>query len=95
MTSVSIPPCLSGCMSATPNGRKRKRRRARRNGRKWQKEEEEEEEGEVETPNTTWSQRQQPSHVVSIEERKLKKLLKLALRSTVLAPSFFLGLPYH
>ena len=43
MTSVSIPPCLSGCMSATPNGRQRKRSRngRRRNGRKRRKEEEE------------------------------------------------------
>ena len=37
--------------------------------------------------NTAWGQ-QQPDHVVSIEKTKLKKLLKLALRSTVLAPSF-------
>src|SRR6218665_84916 len=76
-SSPSAPPCvcLSGYMFATPNGRKRKRRRARRNGRKRQKEEEEEEKGEVETPNTTWGQRQQPSHVVSIVQSEHLSLI--------------------
>jgi len=40
--------------------------------------------------NTAWCQ-QQLDHVISIDETKLKKrgLLKLALRSTALAPSFY------
>src|SRR6218665_2560450 len=58
---------LSGCMSATPNGRRGKRGR---DGRKRRKEEEKE--GEVNMTNTAWCQ-QQPDHLVSIEETKLKK----------------------
>jgi len=58
-----------------------------------EQDEAEEKEGEVEMRNTAWVQ-QQSGHV-SIRETKLKKLLKLALRSTALAPSFFLPLAYH
>ena len=82
-------------VSAILNGRKGKRRRARRNGRKRRKEEAEEKEGEIDMTNTAWGQRQQPDRVDSIGETKLKTLLKLALRSTALAPSFFLPSAYH
>ena len=52
------------------NGRRRKR---------WTEEymeyeEAEEEEGEVEMTKTTWDLQQQPGHVVSFEESKLKKI---------------------
>src|SRR6218665_788606 len=85
-------------VSVTPNGRKRK---GRRNGRKrWKEEEMEEEEAaekeaEIDMTNTAWGQQQQSDHVVSIGETKLKKLLKLALRATALAPSFFLPSAYN
>src|SRR6218665_1143638 len=64
----------------TPNRRKRKskrngRRRRRRTEEEMEQEEAEEEEGEgeVEMTKTTWGLQQQPGHVVSIEEAKLKK----------------------